>query len=139
MRKTDQEWRELLSEEQYRVLRGRGTEIPFSGQYVHKNEDGMFHCAACDAPLFSSDNQYESTTPGLIGWPSFSEAADTNAVELREDTSLGMARTEVVCATCGSHLGHLFADESSPNGQHYCINSVCLALKPQSAEDKKST
>lgn len=137
--KTDREWREQLSEEQYRVLRSKGTEIPFSGQYVFKTGDGMYSCAACGAQLFSSDDQYESTTPGLIGWPSFSEAADNKAVELHEDNSMGMRRTEVVCATCGSHLGHLFDDASSPNGKHFCINSVSLAFKPKKADHKKST
>jgi peptide-methionine (R)-S-oxide reductase len=136
VKKTDQEWREQLSEEQYRVLRGRGTEVPFSGQYVLKSEDGMYSCAACGSALFSSDDQYESTTPGLIGWPSFAEAADNSAIELREDNSIGMSRTEVVCATCGSHLGHLFDDESSPNGKHFCINSVSLDFKPKQADDK---
>jgi peptide-methionine (R)-S-oxide reductase len=89
----------------------------------------MYNCAACGQALFSSDTKYESTTPGLIGWPAFSEAADNGSVELRDDDSLGMHRTEVVCSNCGSHLGHLFADDSSPNGQHYCINSICLDFK----------
>ena len=136
IKKTDQQWREQLTEEQYRVLRGKGTEVPFSGRYVFKSEDGMYSCAACGQQLFSSDEQYESTTPGLIGWPSFAEAIDTSAIELREDNSLGMARTEVVCANCGSHLGHLFDDESSPNGKHYCINSISLDFKAQQADDK---
>lgn len=135
-KKTDKEWREQLSEEQYRVLRGRGTEVPFSGKYVLKTEDGMYSCAACGNVLFSSDDQYESTTPGLIGWPSFAEAANNKAIELREDNTLGMKRTEVVCAHCGSHLGHLFDDESSPNGKHFCINSVSLDFQPQQADDK---
>lgn len=136
VRKSDKEWCEQLSEEQYRMLRMKGTEMPFSGEYVLKKDDGMYACIACGSVLFSSDNQYESTTPGLIGWPSFSEAANSKAIELKDDDSFGMHRTEVVCANCGSHLGHLFADESSPNGKHFCINSICLDFKPQQADDK---
>jgi len=123
------DWKKKLSHEQYRVLREKGTEAPGSGQYVDFYEDGTYACAACGQALFSSDTKYESTTPGLIGWPAFSEAAAQGAVKLEEDTSLGMQRTEVLCANCGSHLGHLFPDDSSPNGQHYCINSVCLDFK----------
>ncbi len=120
-----------LTPEQYRVLREKGTEAPGSGEYVDFYEDGMYHCVACGQSLFSSATKYESTTPGLIGWPAFSEAASNGAVELRDDNSLGMHRTEVVCAQCGGHLGHLFEDESSPNGKHYCINSVCLQFTPK--------
>lgn len=134
--KTDDEWREQLSGEEFRVLRRKGTEAPFSGKYVTKADDGVYSCMACGAPLFHSNAQYESTMPGLIGWPSFSDAVDAKAVELKDDDSLGMQRTEVVCANCGSHLGHLFEDETSPNGKHYCINSVCLAFKPKTEEDK---
>lgn len=136
VQKTDEQWREELTDEQYRVLRSKGTEVPFSGKYVHKSEDGTYMCAACSAELFSSDEQYESTTPGLIGWPSFAEAMNNEAIELREDSTMGMSRTEVVCANCKSHLGHLFEDSSSPNGKHYCINSVSLDFKPQKADDE---
>lgn len=129
--KTDDEWRDLLTDEQFRVLRRKGTEIPFSGQYVSHDKEGVYNCAACGAALFKSDAKYESRVPGLIGWPSFSEAVDAGAIELKEDTSAGMVRTEAVCSNCGSHLGHLFEDETSPNGKHYCINSVCLAFKPE--------
>lgn len=128
---TEAEWKQKLSEEQYQVLRKKGTEAPGSGQYVDFSDDGMYHCVACGQALFGSDTKYESTTPGLIGWPAFSEAASKGSVELRDDDSMGMQRTEVVCSNCGSHLGHLFADDSSPNGQHYCINSVCLDFKPK--------
>ncbi|HCZ28727.1 TPA: peptide-methionine (R)-S-oxide reductase [Candidatus Saccharibacteria bacterium] len=128
----DSDYRDTLSPEQYRVLRKKGTEMPGSGKYVDFYEDGMYHCAACGQALFASNSKYESTMPGLIGWPAFSEAADKGAVELKSDDSLGMHRTEVVCKNCGSHLGHLFADDSSPNGQHYCINSVCLDFKAKS-------
>lgn len=134
--KTDAQWRDELTEEQYRVLRGKATETPFSGQYVNKQADGVYSCAACGSMLFKSDDQYESTTPGLVGWPSFSDAANNDAIELKSDPSMGMQRTEVVCATCGGHLGHLFDDSSSPNNKHYCINSVSLNFKQQS-ESKK--
>lgn len=123
------DWKKKLTAEQYRVLREKGTEAPGSGKYTDSYDDGMYHCAACGQALFSSETKYESTAPGLIGWPAFSEAAKSGAVKLEDDTSHGMQRTEVVCNNCGSHLGHLFADDSSPNGQHYCINSVCLDFK----------
>ncbi|MES2876112.1 MAG: peptide-methionine (R)-S-oxide reductase MsrB [Patescibacteria group bacterium] len=123
---TDDIYKSKLSAEQYRVLREKGTEAPGSGTYVDFYEDGTYACAACGQTLFSSGTKYESTMPGLIGWPAFSDAADRGAVKLEDDTSMGMQRTEVLCSNCGSHLGHLFPDDSSPNGQHYCINSVCL-------------
>ena len=127
------EWKDKLTPEQYRVLREKGTEAPGSGKYVDFYEDGEYHCAACGQTLFGSATKYESTMPGLIGWPAFSEAAEKGAVKLQDDDSLGMHRTEVLCSNCGSHLGHLFADDSSPNGQHYCINSVCLDFAPKKA------
>ena len=105
--------------------------MPGSGELLYNESDGMYRCGACHSPLFSSDSKYESTMPGLIGWPSFSEAESNEALELVDDNSLGMHRTEVLCKTCGSHLGHLFADDSSPNGQHYCINSLSLQFTPQ--------
>jgi len=126
---TEEEWKQKLTPEQYHVLREKGTEVPGTGKYVDSYDDGMYHCAACGQALFSSDTNYESSMSGLIGWPAFSEAASNDAVELKDDNSLGMHRTEVVCKNCGSHLGHLFDDPSSPNGKHYCINSVCLNLK----------
>lgn len=126
---SEDNWKKKLSPEQYRVLREKGTEAPGSGQYVDFFEDGTYACAACGQELFKSDTKYESTMPGLIGWPAFSEAASRGAVRLEDDDSLGMHRTEVLCSNCGSHLGHLFPDDSSPNGQHYCINSICLAFK----------
>lgn len=127
---SDDEYKQKLTDEQYRVLREKGTEAPGSGKYVDFYEDGMYHCAACGQALFASGSKYESTMPGLIGWPAFTEAAANDAVELQDDDSLGMHRTEVVCKNCGSHLGHLFDDPSSPNGQHFCINSVCLDFEP---------
>lgn len=126
---SDDEWKAKLTPEQYHILREKGTEIPGTGKYVHTNEAGDYVCAACGSLLFKSDAKYESAMPGLIGWPAFSEAADSGAIELRDDNSLGMQRTEAVCAACGGHLGHLFDDPSSPNGKHYCINSASLDFK----------
>jgi len=126
---TDEEWKQKLTPEQYHVLREKGTEVPGTGKLLYNKESGMYMCAACGKPLFSSDAKYDSTIPGLIGWPSFSEATDNDAIELRDDNSLGMHRTEVICKNCGSHLGHLFDDESSPNGKHFCINSAALGFQ----------
>lgn len=131
MPKTEVEWKKMLTPEQYRVLRQKGTEIPGTGKYLNTNEAGDYSCAACGQVIFKSETKYESTLPGLIGWPSFSEAADSKAVKLQDDSSMGMHRQEAVCSNCGSHLGHLFPDASSPNGQHFCINSVCLDFKPK--------
>lgn len=126
VQKTDDEWKKQLTPEQYRILREKGTELPGSGELLHVNDDGEYLCAACGNVLFKSNAKYESTMPGLIGWPSFSEAATSDAIELQDDLSLGMRRTEVLCKNCGGHLGHLFPDDSSPNGQHFCINSISL-------------
>lgn len=131
MSMTEDDWKQKLTPEQYHVLREKGTEVPGTGKYVDFYEDGSYHCAACGQVLFKSDTKYESSIPGLIGWPAFSEAADSGAVKLQDDNSMGMQRTEVVCANCGSHLGHLFPDDSSPNGQHYCINSAALEFEKQ--------
>jgi peptide-methionine (R)-S-oxide reductase len=126
---TEDEWKKKLTPEQYHVLREKGTEVPGTGKLLYNDESGKYVCAACGQELFGSEAKYESTMPGLIGWPSFSAAAGNDAIELRDDDSMGMHRTEVICKNCGSHLGHLFEDPSSPNGQHFCINSAALDFK----------
>lgn len=132
----DEYWKQKLTPEQYRVLREKGTEIPNTGEYTNLYDDGTYHCAACGKELFSSETKYESTVTGLIGWPSFAEAIKNDAIELRDDNDMGMRRTEVICKNCGSHLGHLFPDETSPNGQHYCINSTSLEFTPTKSLEK---
>lgn len=127
--KTDEQWREELSPQEYAVLREAGTERPFAGEYTDTRTTGVYSCRACGAELFRSDTKFESH----CGWPSFYDPADTAAVELIEDRSMGAVRTEVRCATCGSHLGHVFAGEgyATPTDQRYCINSISLKLAPQ--------
>ncbi len=119
-----------LTPEQYKVLREKGTEAPFSGKYVTATGEGMYACVSCGQTLFSTESQYESTLPGLQGWPSFGDLATNTAVKLAGDTTHGMHRTEVLCSKCGGHLGHLFDDHTSPTGKHYCINSCVLDFKP---------
>ena len=122
--KTDKEWRQLLSPEQFQVLRQAGTERPWSGKYVSEHADGTYCCAACGAELFDSSTKYESGS----GWPSFYEPKTAAAVELIEDRAHGMTRTEVRCRRCGSHLGHVFPDGPKPTGERYCMNSLSLNL-----------
>ncbi len=123
------DWSKKLSPEQYRVMRQKGTELPGSGKFLNHNEEGIYTCSACGQELFTSNAKYESTEPGLIGWPSFSKLAGNKAVILKDDNSMGMKRTEVICSNCKSHLGHVFDANDSPTGKHYCINSVCLDFK----------
>jgi peptide-methionine (R)-S-oxide reductase len=123
--KTDAQWREELTPEQYRILREQGTERPGTSEYLHVDGDGMFHCAGCGAALFSTDTKFESGS----GWPSFYEPAVAEAVELLRDISHGMIRTEVRCANCGGHLGHVFDDGPQPTGLRYCINGCALDLQ----------
>jgi peptide-methionine (R)-S-oxide reductase len=124
--KSDGEWREQLTPAQYEVLRKAGTEAPFAGELVYNKETGAYRCAGCGAELFGSDAKFESGT----GWPSFTEPAVAEAVELRPDNSLFMRRTEVLCRRCGGHLGHVFDDGPGPTGQRYCINSAALSFEP---------
>jgi peptide-methionine (R)-S-oxide reductase len=131
MQLSDDNWKKKLTKEQYIVLRQKGQEAPFSGDYLVPDKSGVYKCVGCGAELFSTSSQYESTLPGLMGWPSFADVIKSGAVKLLDDTSYGMQRTEVICANCGGHLGHLFDDPTSPNGKHYCINSVCLDFKEQ--------
>jgi peptide-methionine (R)-S-oxide reductase len=131
--KSEREWREQLTPEQYHVLREHGTEAPFSGTYVHTKADGTYCCAACGTELFSSDTKFDSGT----GWPSFTEPVNQENVIMREDRSFFMRRTEVLCKACGSHLGHLFDDGPGPTGQRWCINSVSLELRPEDAESAR--
>lgn len=125
MPRTDEEWRVKLNPEQYQVLRQAGTEPAFTGKYYNTKTPGSYKCAGCATELFSSDTKYESGS----GWPSFYEALDPTKVEEIQDRSHGMVRTEVRCATCGGHLGHLFNDGPTPTGMRYCINSAALDLE----------
>lgn len=123
--KSDAEWREQLTPEQYAVCRQQGTERAFSGHYWDCKEDGVYRCACCGSELFDSWTKFDSGT----GWPSFTQAIADGRVETREDRSHGMTRTEVTCGSCGAHLGHVFPDGPAPTGERYCINSVALELE----------
>jgi peptide-methionine (R)-S-oxide reductase len=127
IKKTEEQWRQELSDEQFRVLRQKGTEAPFTGEYDHTFEDGVYRCAGCGAELFRSDAKYDSG----CGWPAFTAPAGEDAVEEESDNSLFMRRTEVLCATCDGHLGHVFPDGPGPAGLRYCINSAALKLEEE--------
>ena len=129
--KTEEEWRRELTPEQYHVLREKGTERPFTGKYVNEKTPGVYRCAGCGTALFSSDTKYDSGS----GWPSFFAPIDEENVETEEDRSHGMRRTEVMCATCHAHLGHIFPDGPRPTGVRYCVNSASLKLDPAGVKD----
>lgn len=132
MNLSEEEWKKKLTPEQYRILRQKGTEAPFTGKLLNEKRNGIFKCAACGAPLFTSEHKFESGS----GWPSFYDVAKSGAIKLHDDHSLGMYRIEATCANCGSHLGHVFDDgPRDRTGKRYCINSACLVFNPE--ETKK--
>ena len=122
VKKSEDEWKQILTSEQYHILRQKGTEKPYTGKFLHNTKSGTYVCGACGTPLFSSSTKFDSGS----GWPSFYDVISKGVVELRSDTSLGMKRVEVVCTKCGGHLSHMFDDGPKPTGKRYCINSLSL-------------
>jgi len=129
-----QYWREKLTDEQFRVLRLKETEVPFSGKYLDKKEDGVYHCSGCGVPLFNSNTKFDSG----CGWPSFFDAKK-DTIDVKQDSSLGMIRDEILCNNCGGHLGHIFNDGPKPTGKRYCVNSISLNFKSDVDMENKMT
>ncbi len=130
--KTEEEWKKILTPEQYRILREKGTERAFTGEYWNHHSEGEYHCAGCGAPLFESSSKFDSG----CGWPSYFKPAQDNAVTEHLDKSHGMIRTEVTCSKCGGHLGHVFTDGPAPTGLRYCINSASIKFVPENGQVK---
>jgi peptide-methionine (R)-S-oxide reductase len=127
VKKTEEDWKEFLTEKQFQILREKGTEQPFTGELLHNKAKGKYKCAGCGEELFLSDTKFDSGS----GWPSFWEASEDDNIETRSDDSLGMRRTEILCRKCGGHLGHVFDDGPNPTGKRFCVNSVSLKFEEE--------